>query len=278
MAPDRTHAARSADGTEIVGDVRGEGPPLVLIHGSLEDGRTCWRAMLPILERRFTCYLPSTRGRGRSGSAGDLRPRRRLEDVVAFVESVEPSAFLFGESDGGALALGAAAATDVAAVAAYEPPVFEVAGDLLQARLDATLPRVAEAVERDDLTAAAEAFSRMIATEDELASLSAADYLEEAGRYLPLFLRELEHDAASDAPGPTAASRMGRIPVPTLLLYGSESKLHDWFLRGVWHVARHVEASRVEEVPDAGHFGVVLRPEAIASRITRFFDRLPGAA
>ncbi len=174
MDTDRTHRVRSADGTEIVGDVTGDGPPLVLVHGSLEDGRTCWRAMLPFFEQEFTCYLPSTRSRGRSGAATDLSPQRRLEDVIAFVDSIDQPAFLFGESDGGALALGAAAVTDVEAVAAYEPTVFEVADGQLQATLDATVPNIVQAIERDDLTAAAETFSRMIANDGELASLSAS--------------------------------------------------------------------------------------------------------
>lgn len=276
MTTDRIHKAQSADGTQIVGDVSGDGPPLVLVHGSLEDGRTCWRATLPFLEQAFTCYRPSTRSRGRSGAATDLSPQRRLEDVIAFVDSIDQPVFLFGESDGGALALGAAAATDVQAVATYEPTVFEVADDQLQATLDATIPSVVQAIERDDLSEAAEIFSRMLATDDELASLSDSDYFDEAGQYMPVFLNELEQDAASDAPGPTDPSRITEISVPTLLMHGSETKLYGWFSRGVRHVGEHVQDPHIEQIPDAGHFGVVLNPQEIAERLTRFFSRAPA--
>jgi pimeloyl-ACP methyl ester carboxylesterase len=34
----RVQVAISADGTEIVGRVRGQGPPLVLVHGGWGDG------------------------------------------------------------------------------------------------------------------------------------------------------------------------------------------------------------------------------------------------
>lgn len=277
MATDRRHFAVSADGTEIVGEVTGEGPPLVLVHGSLEDGRTCWQAMLPFLEQRFTCYRPSTRRRGLSGETTDLSPQRRLEDVVAFVDSIEQQVCLFGESDGGALALGAAAVTDVQAVAAYEPTVFEVADDHLQASLDATVPDVVQAVERNDLTAAVAVFMRMLANDDELAALSATGYLDEASQYMPVFLDELEQHAASDAPGPTDPSRITKISVPTLLMQGTMSKLHDWFARGARYVAEHVRDPHIEAIPDAGHFGVALRPEPIAEQLTRFFTQVPAA-
>lgn len=274
MAADRIHSARSADGTVIAGHVSGDGPPLVLVHGSLEDGRTCWQAMLPLLRAHFRCYLPSTRGRGLSGSATDLTPQRRLEDVVMFVESIGEPVLLFGESDGGALALGAAAATGaVRAVAAYEPTVFEVADPELQSTLEATIPSVAEAVEGNQLTEAAEIFSSLIANDDELAALSASGYLEEAGRYMPNFLSELEQATASDAPGPTDPSRLTSISVPTLLMFGTHTELRDWFSRGVHRVAELVTDSETREITGAGHFGVALNEHTIADQLTRFFTR-----
>ena len=62
----RVQVAISADGTEIVGRVRGQGPPLVLVHGALGDGEVAYEALVPHLADRFTCYTPSTRGRDRA--------------------------------------------------------------------------------------------------------------------------------------------------------------------------------------------------------------------
>ena len=67
----RVQVAISADGTEIVGRVRGQGPPMVLVHGGWGDGEVAYEALVPHLADRFTCYTPSTRGRGLSGDNPD---------------------------------------------------------------------------------------------------------------------------------------------------------------------------------------------------------------
>lgn len=276
MGTDRIHRVASGDGTEIVGRLDGQGPPLVLVHGSLEDGDLCWGAMLPYLRRRFTCYLPSTRSRGLSGDSADLTPERRVEDVVSFVRSIDEPVYVFGESDGGALTLAAAARSDaVSAVAAYEPVVFEAADEDLVASLKSTIPQVGRAVNDGRLGDAARIFSELVANDDELATLSKSGYFDEAGPYMPIFLQELEQASQSESPGPTDPSLLSNVSAPVLLLRGSRSKLREWFRRGVSHVAEHVAESEVHEVPGAGHFAVVLEPETIANELTRFFTTEP---
>ena len=68
---DQIHVAVSNDGTKIAGRVRGNGPPLVLVHGGLGSGEFSWLFLLPFLVEHFTCYLMSTRGRGLSGDGAD---------------------------------------------------------------------------------------------------------------------------------------------------------------------------------------------------------------
>ena len=74
-ANERIHRAVSADGTEIAGRVQGLGPPLILVHGAYGDGEIAWKALLPYLTDRYSCYLPSTRGRGLSSDNPDHSPR-----------------------------------------------------------------------------------------------------------------------------------------------------------------------------------------------------------
>src|ERR687891_2935962 len=122
MDEGRIQRAVSADGTEIVGRVIGQGPPLVLVHGGIGDGEFAWTELLPHLTDRFTCYLPSTRGRGLSGDHPDHSPPRLVEDVTAFVDSIGEPVCLVAWSGSGPWCLGAAAQTDsVAAAAAWEP-------------------------------------------------------------------------------------------------------------------------------------------------------------
>src|SRR5687767_7849732 len=121
MEQGRIQRAVSADGTEIVGRVIGQGPPLVLVHGGIGDGEFAWTELLPHLTDRFTCYLPSTRGRGQSANHPDHSLPRLQDDSDAFVESIGETVNIMGWSGGRPLVLGAAARTDAAtAVAAWE--------------------------------------------------------------------------------------------------------------------------------------------------------------
>ena len=125
-ANERIHRAVSADGTEIAGRVQGLGPPLILVHGAYGDGEIAWKALLPYLTDRYTCYLPSTRGRGCPPTTRTTHPRLQ-EDVTAFVDSIGEPVCLVGWSGSGAWVLGAAAHSDsVAAVTIYEPGVIGV--------------------------------------------------------------------------------------------------------------------------------------------------------
>lgn len=276
MGEGRIHQAVSADGTEIAGRVHGQGPPLVLVHGILEDGDLLWGPMLPFLTERFTCYAMSTRCRGLSGDHPDQSPDRLVEDVAAFAESIDEPVSLFGESGGGMEALGAAARIpEVSAVAVYEPVVFEVLPDEVSARLDETLPRVAAAAGEGRLSDAARAFASMLVDDEELAAVSASGYFEEAGRYVPVLLREIEQASEGEGPGPTDPSVLARITAPVLVLHGVRSTLRPWFEAGARHIAEHVADARVRELPGMGHWGPVLEPEAIADEVVRFLAAAP---
>jgi pimeloyl-ACP methyl ester carboxylesterase len=58
----------STDGTRIAYQRGGEGPPLVLVHGTAAD-HSRWRPVFPALEGHFTAYAIDRRGRGESGDA-----------------------------------------------------------------------------------------------------------------------------------------------------------------------------------------------------------------
>lgn len=271
MDTDRIHRTTSHDGTTIAGAVHGEGPPLVLVHGSLEDGDFMWKELLPFLDG-FTCYLMSTRSRGRSDEHPDLSPQRLVEDVTAFADSIGEPVGLFGESAGGMLALGAAArARAVSAVAAYEPVVLEAMGEEDAAGLEESLTAVGEIAAAGRLAEAAKMFADPLLNDEERAALSGADYFEQTGRYVPLLLREIEL-AQNAAEGPTHPSVLAQIEAPVLAMNGERSALHAWFSRGVRHVTDHAPHARARQIPGAGHWGPVLSPEPIARELVSFFE------
>ena len=108
-AGQRTHYVTTTDGVTIGGTAR-PGTPLVFVHGMMADGDTDWQALLPHLTGRFTCYLPSYRGRGLSGDHPDLSPGRMVDDILAYVDSIGAPTGLVGWSSGAYLAVAVAAA------------------------------------------------------------------------------------------------------------------------------------------------------------------------
>lgn len=274
---ERIHRAMSADGTEIVGRVLGDGPPLVLVHGAIGDGEFAWEATLPHLADQLTCYLPSTRGRGRSADSPDHTPPRIDEDVLAFVESVGEPVHLVGWSGSGGPVLGAAARSQaVAAVVAFEPvvivpPVIAAAqADL--GRLGAGIQRVGQLASEGDLSAAMTAFFAMICSEDEFAAIEAKPAVMQSwARGIPAMLRFLEADAAYEGPRVTDPDVLSEIDVPTLLLQGRPTALATLFTEANRYLSDHVQPAEIRLIGGVGHFAPVLAPELIAAELTSFF-------
>lgn len=115
---------RSRDGTTIVYDRLGEGPPLILV-----DGAFCSRSfgpmpkLAPLLAPHFTVFTYDRRARGDSGDTAPYAVEREIEDIEALIAAAGGSAFVYAISSGAALALRAAASgLKIKQLALYEPP------------------------------------------------------------------------------------------------------------------------------------------------------------
>ncbi|MEJ2854908.1 MULTISPECIES: alpha/beta fold hydrolase [unclassified Saccharothrix] len=270
---ERTHRAVSADGTEVVGRVRGHGPALVLVHGAIGDGEIAWEALLPQLTDRFTCYLPSTRGRGLSADHPDHSPARLEEDITAFVDSIGEPVRLVGWSGSGAWVLGAAARSrSVVAVAVYEPVLIPVMDPSDLAETAATMQRVGAAAGAGRLDDAIRAFAPWICTEEEVSALERTDFFERWAGAVPAMLRFLQHDGTYEGPRATDPENLARVTVPVLLLVGRHTRLHPFFTASAQFLARHVPDAQVWELPGLGHFAPVLAPESVAEELVTFFE------
>jgi len=273
MTDERIHRAVSADGTEIAGRVRGQGPALVLVHGGIGDGDVAWEALVPHLTDRFTCYLPSTRGRGLSSDNPDHSPARLEEDVTAFVNSIGEPVRLVGWSGSGAWVLGAAARSgSVAAVAEYEPGVVSVMRDDDLARTFATMKQMGVAAADGRVADAVRTFAQWICTDDEIAALEQTNFYERWAGCVPAMLRFVQEDASYEGPRSTDAEALGMIAAPILLLRGQQTALGTWFADAIRHIAQHVSDPHVRELPDAGHFAPLLAPELVAKELIMFFE------
>ncbi len=271
-AHERIHHAFCADGTEIVGRVEGHGPPLTLVHGAYGDGEIAWTALLPYLTDRYTCYLPSTRGRGLSSDHPDHSPPRLQEDVTAFIDSIGEPVCLVGWSGSGAWVLGAAAHTDtVASVALYEPGVFGVGGGDDVARFGTAMEQVGAAAADGRLRDAAQKFLAGICTDTEIAALEELNFSEQWAGRVPALLRFVQQDASYEGPRSTDPDALGRVAAPVLLLRGEQTRLGTFFADVERYLAEHLVDAQVRELPGVGHFAPLLDPEPVARALIAFF-------
>jgi pimeloyl-ACP methyl ester carboxylesterase len=116
---------RSADGTAIAVWVDGEGPPLVLVHGSIQD-HTLLAALVEELRDGVATFSMDRRGFGASGDGVGYSIQREFQDVAAVVRAVATRTgrrvALWGHSYGASCAIGGGALTDdVSRLVLYEP-------------------------------------------------------------------------------------------------------------------------------------------------------------
>lgn len=266
------HRTESADGTEIAAAVSGDGPPVVLVHGAFGSGETSWVPLLPHLTDRYTCYAMSLRGRSPSGPSDDLSRDRSIDDVVAVAESIGEPIGLLGLSSGAFLSLAAAERSDaIAAVAAYEPPVFELLVDDLGAAFGETVERVTRIAQDGELAEAAETFLRVVTNDDEFAAISELGLPEMVVPNVEVQVREFPQFIGAPQPGPTDPGQLAAISAPVMLLQGTRSEPDTWFPDGVRYCADHIPNARIATIEGAGHLGPILEPAAVADAAIAFF-------
>jgi len=266
------HHVTTTDGTTIGGTVHGQGPPLVFVHGMLADGDIDWQALLPHLTGRFTCHLPSYRGRGLSGDHPDLGIGRMVDDVLAYVASIGEPTGLVGWSSGAYLAVAAAAAQPDAmtAVAPLELGVLRLMDEQEQAALGEAVTRMGELAAAGRSADAARAFAGWPFTDEDVALAEAAGYFEAAGRYVPNLLSLLQQWGAHEGPSPDAPAVLGAISTPVLVLHGANTK--PFLTASARYVTDHVPDARIQAIPGAGHAAPLTQPEALAQALTEFFS------
>jgi pimeloyl-ACP methyl ester carboxylesterase len=115
----------SHDGTAIAYDKQGEGPALILVDGALTvHSSSSGLELAKLLAPHFTVYGFDRRGRGESGNTLPYAVDREIDDIQALIDHAGGSAFLYGHSSGGPLAMRAAIrlGSQVGKIAMYEPP------------------------------------------------------------------------------------------------------------------------------------------------------------
>src|SRR3982074_3877700 len=103
-----SHQVKSKDGTAIAYDKSGQGPAVVIVGGVIGD-RSQQAGVAELLAKDFTVFNFDRRAHGESGDTPPYAVEREIEDIDALIQAAGGSAFVYGTSGPGGLALHAAA-------------------------------------------------------------------------------------------------------------------------------------------------------------------------
>jgi pimeloyl-ACP methyl ester carboxylesterase len=258
----------SPDGTTIAYQTRGQGPPLILVDGTLGSRAVdFFSALQRLLSEDLTVYRYDRRGRNESGDTPPYAVEREIEDLEALIDQAGGSAFVYGISSGAALALEAAArlgsgggtagrvdggAADrggrtgkIARLALYEPPygsprMVAEGPDDYYARLD----RLLAAGMRAEAVELFVSGVRSPEAVDRLRGTPTWDAMVAAAHTLP-------YDAAVINHAVLPRERAAAIAVPTLVMNGAAS--WDYMRLTAMELARIIPNARYQEIPDQPH-------------------------
>jgi pimeloyl-ACP methyl ester carboxylesterase len=114
----------SKDGAQISYERTGSGPVVVFVGGALQSKSDRLMGRLaPLMAKDFTVVSYDRRGRGESSNIEPYDIGREIEDLEALIKEAGGSAYVFGNSSGGNLALLAATKLpSITKAAIYEAP------------------------------------------------------------------------------------------------------------------------------------------------------------
>ncbi len=249
----------SADGTRIVFRLHGDGPPLVILHGTLVT-TDMYRGLVDLLASRYRVVMVERRDYRHSGNGP--RPARfsgQAADLAAVLAALDEPAFVFGHSIGGLVALHAMneISSAVRRLALYEPPIV-LAGPVLAA----TLTRIRELMAGDRPHEAIIEF--LTAISDSVPA--------------PGTLRPIADMLASRADGLVAdleclttmtpdVSYWSNLDTPTLLLAGDRTDSYG--TRSVELLRATLPQARLMTLAGLGHH--IDDPVPVAAALTEFF-------
>ncbi len=263
IAAPKLEKVASKDGTQLACWVSGEGPPLLMIHGTTAD-HTSWRFVLPALQEHFTVYAVDRRGRGDSGDADAYTIGQEYEDVAAMVDSIGKPVNMLGHSYGANLAVEAALKTkNLRRLVLYEPPLSQSTDEL-----PGIIERLERLIARDEREAALEIVL------DEIVGMSPADI--EQVRSSPVW--PLRMAAVHTVPRGLMAvrdytlrpDRFRDMRIPTMLLLGSESP--SYARKGTEAFAAALPDARIVRMPGQGHYATITAPELFTNEVIRFLE------
>jgi len=256
-------SVESQDGSVIGFETFGQGPPLVLVHGTSAD-RSRWHPVVARLSERYTVHVVDRRGRGLStAEAHPYALAREGEDVAAVIEAVGREVYLVGHSYGALCSLEAAQITDaIGRMVLYEPPAatsghYVVSHEILDRIRAITAAgdaeRVLEVFFAEVVHAAQATIETMKKTPIWPARLAAAHTI----------VRELERVEVFDI-----SERLSKIAIPVRLFLGTESP--GYFEAAARAIVAKLPHADIFALPGQAHMMMDNDPEGFAAAVFEF--------
>jgi pimeloyl-ACP methyl ester carboxylesterase len=243
----------------------GQGPPLVLLHGFVGDGAGTWRRQLDALSDEFTVVAWDGPGTGRSSDPPESFRISDFADCLAgFVDALGlESPHVAGLSFGGILALELsrlrpALPRTLVLAGAYAGWAGSFPPDVVADRLRLCL-HLAE-LPTDQLVAS------MVPTmfSDSVPAATVEEFAASMGGVRRGGFRTMSY-ACAEA---DLRDVLGRIQVPTLLLYGDADVRAPLTVAEALHAA--IRGSRLVVLPGVGHVSPVEAPERFNDEVRAF--------
>ena len=261
----------SLPGVTLGFDDRGNGLPVVLLHGFPHD-RSLWMQQRMALSARVRCIVPDLRGFGESSSHGPHTMDQYADDIVALLNHLDLSqAVVCGLSMGGYIAM-----------AMWRRHAERIRA-LVLCDTRATPDSDANRNTRDELIALARRDGARAVAEKQLKGMLGATTHASRPHVVAQMRAMMERQSVEGIAGALAALRdrpdsrptIASISVPTLVMVGEEDTLTPVTdAEAMIDLLPSFAHARLERIAEAGHASCVERPAAVSHVLAEFLTSL----
>jgi 3-oxoadipate enol-lactonase len=262
----------TCDDAELVYDVIGSGPPVVLLH-PFPVNHEFWRPVLPALSNRYQLLLPDLRGHGDSGvGVGAATMTKHAEDLVRMCdeEGIGRAAFV-GVSIGGYI-LFEFWRRHRDRVQSLVLCNTRASAETQESRA-ARLRSAAEVMDRGTEPFAETMLPKLLGkttldTRPDLVS----DVRQMILKMSPEDVKQVQ---AGMADRPDSVPTLKTITVPTLVIAGEEDSAIP--AQEAETLRQNIPGAQLRAIPKAGHYAAFEQPGAVGLLLRQFLDSTPRA-
>jgi pimeloyl-ACP methyl ester carboxylesterase/alkylhydroperoxidase/carboxymuconolactone decarboxylase family protein YurZ len=269
FASQNIETVKSKDGVPVGYAKSGDGPPLVLVHGTTSE-RSRWSPVLPAFQKKYTVYSIDRRGRGASGDSKDHKMELEFADVAAVIDSIGSPVNVVAHSYGAICALEATRLTkNIRRLVLYEPPIATGADAQADAALEETIQIVEQRLKADDRAAALSTFySRNLKmSESEIAAMHRLPSWPARLALAHTLPRELRSTKSYRFD----AGKFRGYEVPTLLILGGDSVAR--YKNAIDLLHSSLAGSKLAVLAGEKHGAIDSAPDLFAATVLDFLRR-----